>query len=342
MASFSVTGRTAGLGTGLTRTGLAPGVSIVNGQFLYNGQPLTQAQWNSLNNGGFIPYQPPSSALPGTYDPSLDAQGENANLGFGFQAQDYTLNNQRLGNDFATATGRLDQNHQATLSDLLTGLTRAQQDYGTQTGYVNQDYGTQTGRLGQDYQRNTADLATGYNNLGINQAGAIRASGASEGGALAQALAKRTANQAHDQSGIDLGYQRGTQDLTTQRDRSLAGLGMDFSRYQQDNGTQVGRENQNYGNQTYDLGLNYQRQGSDLLTNYQRAGVANDAFQRQINGLKVFQAQQAGLLPEGPPNEHTATAGPNSGKTYRDEVHNGVVYHRYADGHMVAVRKVKK
>lgn len=316
MTTAKVTGRKYGL-PGSGKNGLAPGVSIVNGQFLYNGQPLTQTQWNDLNAGGFIPDAPITQAPPGTYDPSLDAQAENAKLGFLFNGQDFTTQSNRLGEDYQTALGRLGQNHGSTLADLLTGYQRNTGDLNTQLGYANQDYGTATANLGRQYQ-----------NLGINQAGAIRSAGAGEGGALAQALAKRTANQGIDQSGLD-----------TQHNRQVAGINTDLSRLNQDYNTGVSRENTNYGNQTYDLGLNNQRAGGDLLTNYQRAGVANDAFQRQINGLEVFQAQQAGMLPDQ--RDQIAVTGPNAGLTYREEVHNGVLYHRYSNGKNVAIRRIK-
>lgn len=319
---------------GASKSPLAPGVTVFNGQYFYQGKPVTQQQAAQLNHGGFVPWQPPTVAPPGTYDPSLDAQQENANQGFGWASQDYELARQRGGQDYASAQGQLDQGHGYTLADLLTNNTRAGENYATSTGRLNEDYGTRSGRLGADYKTNTQDLARNYTNLGTQQSGTARSAGVGEGGALAAALAARQANQGHDQAQIDTGFQRGSQDLTTGRDRGLADLSTDWGRTQQDYGSNVGRENTAYGQGTGQLAAQNQRSMDDMLTGYQRTGVQNTTFGQQINAQKTFQAQQAGLLPTGPSNEFTGQHGP-----FRTEVHNGTVYHRYPDGHLVPIRK---
>lgn len=256
----------------------------------------------------FTPYQAPTHAPLGSYDPAYDAQLENAQQGFDWTAQDYVTGQTRLAGDYGTATGRqaqdyglakdyLGQDRAATLGDLLTSRQRGQQDYQTATG----------------------DLTRSYTRLGDSQRQNAQAAGVAEGGALAQALMKRQENQAHDQAGID-----------TQQ-----------SRFLQDNQTQTDRTNQSYDRQgaalnlsnqrgTEDLGQNFFRSATDANTGYQRAGIQNAAFGRQLNAEELAIAAQNGGLPTRPANEHTY-----QGITYRDEMHNGKLYRRLPSGRLV-------
>lgn len=256
----------------------------------------------------FTPYQAPSTAPAGSYDPAYDAQLENANQGFDWTAQDYVTGQTRLNGDYGTATDRqahdygqakdyLGQDHASALANLLTSRNRGVEDYGTATGNL---------------QRN-------YLNLGTQQSAQARSAGAGEGGALAQALLKRQANQGRDQSGLD-----------TQQARFLA-----------DNTTRTDQENQGFQRQsdaldlsnqrgTEDLGQNYFRGSVDAGTGYQRAGIQNATFGRQLNAEKLAIAAQNGGLPLAPENEHTY-----KGITYRTEVHNGKTYRRLPNGRLV-------
>lgn len=240
--------------------------------------------------GAFTPFTAPTEAPPGSYDPAYKAQQDNANIGFGYAAQDYGTQQARTANDYAQAQGYLGQDRTSALADLLTARTRGQQDATTAT----------------------TDLSRNYGNLATAQAGQQRAAGVGEGGALAQAMQKRQANQGVDQSRIDTSLGRLLQDNTTATDRT----------------------NQSYDRQGAALDTSYFRGNTDLNTNFSRAGQMNDAFNRQSNTEQLYIAGQNGGLPVRPSNEYGA-----AGHEYRIEVHNGKRYHRLPNGDLVSSKQ---
>lgn len=164
----------------------------------YSGHPLAPPSGLTdqlAKPSGYL-YSPVTDALslPGV-DPAITYSAADANLGLGYANQDY---NTQYG---GFQTGPDGQPVRPT--DLSTA-SRALQDYFRNFDRTNQDYGTQT-----------ADLNRSYTNLGENQLQSINAAGELGGGALAQALAKRTANQAHDQSALDTAHTRTLADLLT-------------------------------------------------------------------------------------------------------------------------------
>lgn len=173
------------------------------------GIPLTPAQKLAMRGkraGGFkqtaatIPgFTPYSAALPpeGTYDPTLDANYGAAARGFGDLQQDTERANTRAGNDLTLGLGAIDQSKGYSLADNLRSRERTVQDYGTAT---------------------TA-LGKRYSDLGSRQAESAQQAGAVGGGALADALLKRTANQGVDQAGLDTTKNRTLADLLTSDQR---------------------------------------------------------------------------------------------------------------------------
>lgn len=145
---------------------------------------------------GFTPY---TAALPpeGTYDPTLDANYGAAARGYGDLLQDTERANTRAGNDLTLGLGAIDQSKGYSLADNLRTRER-----------TNQDYGTATTALGKR-----------YSDLGARQAESAQQAGAVGGGALADALLKRTANQGVDQAGLDTAKNRTLADLLTSDQR---------------------------------------------------------------------------------------------------------------------------
>lgn len=304
--------------------------------------------------GGFTPFQAPTQAPIGSYDPAFDAQLENAQQGFAWAGQDFDTGNLRRDNDYGTNTGRLNSQY-----DLATG--RQGEDYNEAKQYLGEDYGTSKQQLGEDrassladlltartrgqedYGRATSDLGRSYTRLGDSQRQNAQAAGVAGGGALAQALMKRKENQAHDQSGIDMQntrfmddntlatgrtnqqYDRQGQALETSYTRSGSSLDKNNARGLQDllTGRSQGLE---------DLGRGYFREGQDANTAFTRAGVQNETFGRQINAQTLGIAAQNGALPTAPANEHTY-----KGITYRNETHNGKQYRRLPNGRLVPI-----
>jgi hypothetical protein len=111
---------------------------------------------------GINPYIAPTAAPPGSFDPALTAQGENADLGYEWAGQDFTLGNQQRLNDL---------NGDPTYGTAGT-LGQIQHSYDTQLAGTNKQF---------------ANLAAG-------QADQAARAGVDSGGAAAQSAQKRGAN----------------------------------------------------------------------------------------------------------------------------------------------------
>lgn len=224
----------------------------------------------------------PQLVVPaGMYDPSLDYSLGAAKRGLGDLSADTTLGNARLQDDYNLGLqqntedtgyqqGQLDTGHNRTLADIALARGRAGEDYGNATQALTRRYGILAGQQGE----------------------AMNAAGLGEGGAAAQAAAKRKTNQAIDQAPIDLGYNRTLADMGTQEQRS-----------NEDYGTQTARLNTLSSRTAGQLGLNYQRQTTDANTGLARARRENTYYGQGIQQQKIFQATQAGWTPPAPPRK---------------------------------------
>lgn len=162
-----------------------------------------------------------TSPPPGSYDPAIDAQIGQANRGLGDLLSQYIQN---YGEPGTAGGGRVNQDYQSGLATVLRGRERATTDYGT----------------------NTASLGRSYAQLGASQSQHAQAAGVASGGALAQALAKRQANQGIAQGSLDTGFGRYAQDSALRQ----TALGTQFSRGLEDANVQLataGRENTQFG-----------------------------------------------------------------------------------------------
>lgn len=176
----------------------------------------------------FVPGQPftANSLPPGTYDVALDQQLAASRRGLGY-----------------------------TEADLARAGTRESDDF--QRGLA---------QLMQDRGHDTAALDLSYGRLGATQYQAARAAGVARGGALAQALQKRTENQGREQA-----------DITTNYDRRQGALTQAFERGVQDRSTQLQRSQSEAG-----------------------------FFEGDIGGLKIQQAKQSGFeIPAQPAGYRT-------------------------------------
>lgn len=153
-------------------------------------------------------YVAPTAPPPGAYDPALDAAYDSAARGFRYGVEDTATADLRGTNDYGFNRDQIVRQRDQTLADMLTAHTRE----------------------GQDYSANTANLARSYQQLGNSQREGAQASGVAAGGALAQALAKRTANQAIDQAPIDTGHQRAQENYDVGVKRTNEGADLDLGR----------------------------------------------------------------------------------------------------------------
>jgi hypothetical protein len=266
----------------------------------------------------WTPWTAPTTPPAGTYDPALDAQAGAAQRGYDYLVGDVSDANARSTAELGFTVQGLRRQQGRSLSDLLTAKTR-----------FGEDQSTAATREGQDYGRATADLGTSYARLGESQAGAALMTGtALQGGTIAAALAKRTENQAHDQSGLDLQHTRFGENLATAN-----------TRYNTDYATNVGRVNEDFG--TDDLGAigqatrQYGYGVSDLAKQQQQAGIENVNYQADVGDQRWFQAAQAGYVAPKPgevggrpTNEYTAP----DGSAYRVVVRGTRRYIQTPDG----------
>lgn len=188
----------------------------------------------------------------GSYDPGLIYQGQNANLGQLYNTQDFQTawagynasDPEAQPADLASA-GRNVQDYWNQRTALAQALARAQQDYGT---------GTET--IGRNYRQ-----------LGNSQLQSINAAGALQGGALAQALAKRNENQGREQGALD----------------------QSWSRYREDN-TKAGQ----------DLTTGFRRAYADGSLSLGRGSESNALYQGGLLSTAAAQANQSGMLADNP------------------------------------------
>lgn len=205
-------------------------------------------------------------APPGTYDIGLDRQEGALRRGLGdLLAQ--------LDPKTGTQSTRLS-------SDLLLGM----QDIARQRGQYQEDYGTETGGVERGYQQTLDDLLTQeqgvqreYGLLGNQQSQAFRAAGL-EGGAGAQAAAKRTANQALDVAPITTARTRATE----QRGLSLDDLLRQYNRA-------MDPTSGSFALQGGQLGLNYKRSSED---NANTLAIGRREANRQIQELATNRMQE--------------------------------------------------
>lgn len=185
----------------------------------------------------------PAAPPPGSYDPAIDAQVGQAQRGYGDLFSDYlrdygepgTALGGRAGEDYGLGVQGVERSYQRTLGDLLRDR----------------------GRGAEDYQRGVQGLERNYARLGASQTQAARASGTQRGGALAQALAKRTENQAIDRAPMDTNFARFNADsaqsegwLGEDRGLAIGGLQRSLLRGTEDAATglgRAGREREQFG-----------------------------------------------------------------------------------------------
>jgi hypothetical protein len=296
-------------------------------------QKRYRERYGSAPQQPYTPFQLPTSPPPGSYDPALDAQQRAQERGYGdLQASDAT-NSLYAGQDYQTGVSRENTSYANTLADIATGRTRSNEDFATGTGRVNEDYTRGTSRSNEDYGTATGNLVRAFGQLGQAQRGNIAAAGLG-GGALRQALARRTENQGIQQKGLDTSHTRSLEDLTTGKSRSLQDLGTAHDRSLQDYSTGETRAGTAHENSLADILTGYTRGQATQATQEAIAGRELGFGTQDINAEKTYAAQGAGWDPTAgrPPNEYS-----HGGVTYRK-----VGGQRYLpSGQQVSLKKIR-
>lgn len=259
----------------------------------------------------FTPYRPPTPPA-GSYDPALDAQLAAARRGLSDLQGQIGTQNARDATDYAAQVSRLQEQQGWNSADLSQQLARGQADLGTA-----RTRGT------EDYNQNLATLTRNYQQLGNRQLQGAAGAGVLRGGALLQAAAKRSSNQAIERQPLDTNYNRFLAD-NTQSGQRLA----------EDYNTQSGRNQANLGYQLGQLALTSSppdannplggRSYQDRTTQLTAAQREQAFFGQDVTAAKAYQAAGAGWdPPQRPANEFVS----KGGTPYR--VIGGVRYDQY-------------
>lgn len=244
---------------------------------------LSQHKTNvaAKKGGGKAPAGQPIVPV-GSYDPALDAQ-----LG----QQTRGLEN-LVGLAPNTATGDYGGSTGTTVDratrDLIRGSGYYDTDLQTGTDRTNLTYGRslddllkQRDRDKADYGTNLATLQRNYDTLGTNQNAGIRKAGVAGGGAIQQAMDKRTANQALDKAPIDLAYNRALENSQT----SEARLG-------QDKTYDLGQLQTTHDRGVGELGVSTGRTIDDAKLGASQAITESGFSAQDIQNAKLAQFQQ--------------------------------------------------
>jgi hypothetical protein len=226
---------------------------------------------------------------PGSFDPSLSAglaatgRGLTDLLGSPVTNPDGSVT---YGGDIGRGIERAGADLTTSTDDIRRQQGRAQDDLRTGHDRTLADLLLAGQREGQDYSNRVGDLSRSYERLGESQGRSIRAAsagGIAGGGALAAALAKRTANMATDRAPIDLAHQRAGEDIATRTSRENENFGLASTRLGEDVSGQLGRLGTTYSRGVEDLNTQAtraQREGTQfgldtLASEYYAAGVPN-------------------------------------------------------------------
>lgn len=219
------------------------------------------------NPGTSVNYIAPTSPPPGSYDPTLDASYDSADRGFRYGLQDTGTADLRGAEDYGFNRDQIVRQRDQTLADMLTAHTREGQDYTTSIG----------------------NLQRGYERLGDSQAQNAQAAGVAGGGALAQALQKRTDNQAIDRAPIDTGHTRAQENYDLGVKRTNEGADLNLGRLSL-LAAPASEENPTGGRDWQDRHLTLARQGEELSN-----------FGLDTNASRWYQATASGYSPPPTP-----------------------------------------
>ncbi len=201
---------------------------VAGNKAYYTGPDGTPIQVQTNKGGAWsqtgAPVQSITDLPAGSYDPALIYQAGAANRGLGYQNQDYLRdwNGFQIGADGQVVRPTGDVNATEPLRDKAGNPVlddNGQQIMVPKYGRGVRDYFTNQDRINQQYDWQRDDTARGYRDLGNNQLQGINQRGLLGGGALAQALAKRTTNEARDQERISTGRSQSLADLLGQAQR---------------------------------------------------------------------------------------------------------------------------
>jgi hypothetical protein len=212
---------------------------------------------------GFKPFEQPTRPPPGYYDPAIDAQQRAGERGFEYLQQDVSRATERGQDDFALGVEDVNRQKDQSLSDLLRSHTRNATDFGQARGRLTQDRDLSLAELVRRYGELGQTQTQGASARGISSEGAFRQAAAARAGSHArdrqpvelsygrgmEDLATREARAGEDYSQLAGPDGR----IESEADRAIARLGLGFERDTQDRTTQVERGQRELTQQGVDL-----------------------------------------------------------------------------------------
>lgn len=186
-----------------------------------------------------FPFPDITGPPPGTYDPGLQAQIEQAQRGLLDTQQDVHTDIRHARRDTQTTIHGERRDTHRSMQDARRTRHQSLQNLGLERHGTNIDFARNLYDLGvaqqrgtQDFQTATENLNRKYDILGIRQAESANARGiGAEGGAAAASAAKRTANQATEQRPLQTDFERMMADEATKRARAQQDHNLALQRY---------------------------------------------------------------------------------------------------------------
>jgi hypothetical protein len=289
---------------------------------------LTNTSARPAQSRAFVPYVAPDPPA-GSYDPAIDAQVSAAGRGLQDLTQDIGTQNLRDTVDYGLGRDSIQRQYDRGNQDLGAQRSQYETGYGRSVADENLGYGrtstdlqTAASRGGEDYNRNVQMLTRQYSQIGDSQRQQQSRAGVLRGGAMLQAAAKRTANQATDRQPLDTSYGRFTADnqqaqtrLGADHTTTLGQLDLQGRRMGEDRDLAFGQlaltsappdASNPFGGRAF----------QDRTTQLTRAQREGSEFGLDAAGQRAYQAAGAGWVPPGrgepggmPSNEYVDAAG---------------------------------
>jgi hypothetical protein len=254
-----------------------------------------------------VPISPP----PGTYDPALDAAERASRRGLEDYRQDTDRGLERGATDYGLTRGDQKRQRKYANEDYKTSKQslHRNRERGLQSITQSRERGLQSimqsrQRAGQDRDTSMQDIRRNYQNLGEQQEAGAYNAGIFGGGALAQSLAKRTANQQLEQAPVQRSYKRFREDSSQQENylnvdssQQENYLNVDFKNDKDALKRSRDRARKGFASQAGQTGLTYQRSLEDSGTGLTRAEREGQYFSADTSEARFNQAKQAGWTP---------------------------------------------
>lgn len=243
---------------------------------------------------------------PGSYDPGIKAQVEQAQAGLLDLIEEQERKAHREGIDSRQTNRLLHRNLAQGLQDTRRSREYARADAANnETGYRTsferdlQDLSTARQQGGEDYEKALTQMQQKYANQASVQAQSRVSTGTNEAGTTAASQAVDAANQAYDKGGVDQAHQRDEAALDTREGRDKENLTRQLDLTQEGLGRQLveaairgHRLRQDTKAKKAQVALGVHRNTADRATELSRATREELSYQQHEAEQAYYQAHQ--------------------------------------------------